>query len=124
MPRPAVRRPERHLGWNFSTRPALSLEQCVREQVLLDKRRRSRGFVGRAGEKALDRMLLALHDGGFVTLSPEPPVTHAGQYGWSGGYGTTWFNDPHEDLTAIAMTQVSDFLWSGALAEFRQAVYS
>lgn len=26
-----------------------------------------------AGEKALDRMLLALQDGGFVTLSPEPP---------------------------------------------------
>ncbi|WP_152053220.1 DEAD/DEAH box helicase [Tautonia marina] len=26
-----------------------------------------------AGEKALDRMLLALHDGGFVTLDPEPP---------------------------------------------------
>ena len=27
-----------------------------------------------AGEKALDRMLLALHTGGFVTLSPEPPA--------------------------------------------------
>ena len=27
-----------------------------------------------AGEKALDRMLLALHDGGFVTLDPEPPA--------------------------------------------------
>jgi hypothetical protein len=26
-----------------------------------------------AGEKALDRMLLALHAGGFVILSPEPP---------------------------------------------------
>lgn len=27
-----------------------------------------------AGEKALDRMLLALHAGGFVTLCPEPPA--------------------------------------------------
>ncbi|GAA3339762.1 serine hydrolase [Amorphoplanes nipponensis] len=59
-----------------------------------------------------------------VTLTPSPPVTHAGQYGWSGGSGTTWFNDPHQDLTAIAMTQVSDFLWSGALTDFRQAVYA
>jgi superfamily II DNA/RNA helicase len=33
-----------------------------------------------AGEKALDRMLLALRDGGFVTLSPEPPAPpEAGQ---------------------------------------------
>ena len=33
-----------------------------------------------AGEKALDRMLLALHAGGFVTLSPEPPAPpEAGQ---------------------------------------------
>jgi CubicO group peptidase (beta-lactamase class C family) len=59
-----------------------------------------------------------------VTLTPQAPATLPGQYGWSGGYGTTWFNDPHEDLIAIAMTQVSDFLWSGALAEFRQAAYS
>jgi CubicO group peptidase (beta-lactamase class C family) len=59
-----------------------------------------------------------------VIVTPKEPATTAGQYGWSGGYGTTWFNDPHEDLTAIAMTQVSDFLWSGALEDFRQAAYS
>jgi CubicO group peptidase (beta-lactamase class C family) len=41
-----------------------------------------------------------------------------GQYGWSGGYGTTWFTDPSRDLIAIAMTQISDFLWGGALTEF------
>ncbi|GAA3905274.1 serine hydrolase domain-containing protein [Actinoplanes auranticolor] len=59
-----------------------------------------------------------------VTVTPKEPATSPGQYGWSGGYGTAWFNDPHEDLTAIAMTQVSDFLWSGALDEFRQVAYS
>lgn len=59
-----------------------------------------------------------------VLVTPQAPATEAGQYGWSGGYGTTWFNDPHEELTAIAMTQVSDFLWSGAMTDFRQAVYS
>ena len=29
----------------------------------------------------------------------------AGSYGWDGGLGTSWFNDPAEDLTAILMTQ-------------------
>ncbi len=28
-----------------------------------------------------------------------------GSYGWDGGLGTSWFNDPAEDLTAILMTQ-------------------
>lgn len=29
----------------------------------------------------------------------------AGSYGWSGGLGTTWYNDPAEDLITILMTQ-------------------
>lgn len=32
-------------------------------------------------------------------LTPKP-----GRYGWEGGMGTSWFNDPNEDLTAILMT--------------------
>jgi hypothetical protein len=38
-------------------------------------------------------------------------------------YGTDWFNDPHERLIAIALTQVSDFLWSGAMTEFAKLAY-
>ena len=57
-------------------------------------------------------------------VAPEPdadwPVP--GRYGWSGGYGTTWFNDPHRGIVAIAMTQVSDFLWNGGLVEFERMV--
>lgn len=41
-----------------------------------------------------------------------------GRYGWSGGYGSDWFNDPRQGLIAIAMTQVSDFLFKGAMEEF------
>lgn len=44
------------------------------------------------------------------------------RYGWSGGYGTTWFNDPTRGLVAIAMTQVSDFLFNGGLTELDQLV--
>ncbi len=29
----------------------------------------------------------------------------AGSYGWNGYYGTTWYNDPAEDLTAILILQ-------------------
>jgi CubicO group peptidase (beta-lactamase class C family) len=35
-------------------------------------------------------------------ISPAEPV---GRYGWDGGMGTSWFNDPNEDMTAILMTQ-------------------
>jgi len=57
-----------------------------------------------------------------VTVEPDE-ISGPGRYGWAGGYGTTWFNDPGERLIGIAMTQVSDFLWSGALTEFTKAAY-
>jgi CubicO group peptidase (beta-lactamase class C family) len=28
-----------------------------------------------------------------------------GSYGWNGGHGTVWYNDPAEDMTAILMIQ-------------------
>jgi CubicO group peptidase (beta-lactamase class C family) len=55
---------------------------------------------------------------GMAVTVEADDVSGPGRYGWSGGYGTTWFNDPGRRLTAIAFTQVSDFLWSGALDEF------
>ena len=58
-----------------------------------------------------------------VTVEPDE-VSGPGRYGWSGGYGTTWFNDPDERLIAMALTQVSDFLWSGALTEFDRLAYA
>jgi CubicO group peptidase (beta-lactamase class C family) len=66
------------------------------------------------------------HGWGFgmaVTVAPDPPTAAPGRYGWFGGYGTHWFNDPHEGLIAIALTQVSDFMWSGATEEFRELAY-
>jgi hypothetical protein len=40
-----------------------------------------------------------------------------------GGFGTEWFNDPSRDLVVIAMTQSSDFLFSGARERFGKSVY-
>jgi CubicO group peptidase (beta-lactamase class C family) len=42
-------------------------------------------------------------------LSVRTRRTHlgpsAGSYGWNGGYGTVWYNDPADDMTAILMIQ-------------------
>jgi CubicO group peptidase (beta-lactamase class C family) len=32
-----------------------------------------------------------------------------GRYGWDGGYGTSWANDPREELCGILMTQRTGF---------------
>jgi CubicO group peptidase (beta-lactamase class C family) len=54
-----------------------------------------------------------------VSVEPDD-ISAPGRYGWSGGYGTSWYNDPNRRVTAIALTQVSDFLWTGARAEFER----
>src|SRR5256885_1249737 len=41
-----------------------------------------------------------------------------GRYGWNGGYGTFWFNDPSRSLIAIAMSQTTDILFNGTTTEF------
>jgi CubicO group peptidase (beta-lactamase class C family) len=53
-----------------------------------------------------------------VATEPDEVSTIPGRYGWIGGYGTVWFNDPHRDLTAIALTQTSDFIFNGGRTEF------
>ncbi|MFF5293683.1 serine hydrolase domain-containing protein [Paractinoplanes globisporus] len=57
---------------------------------------------------------------GMAVTVADDEVSAAGRYGWSGGYGTTWFNDPAEGLIAIVLSQVSDLLWGGALPEFNR----
>jgi CubicO group peptidase (beta-lactamase class C family) len=69
--------------------------------------------------------ILGAHGWGYgvgVVTEPEPEWPVPGRYGWNGGYGTSWFNDPHRGLIAMAMTQVSDFLWNGGLDELDRLV--
>lgn len=49
-----------------------------------------------------------------------------GAYGWDGGLGTAWLNDPNEDLVTLLMTQAS---WTSpeppaVCSEFRTAAYA
>jgi CubicO group peptidase (beta-lactamase class C family) len=40
-----------------------------------------------------------------VQVSASPYGVQPGAYGWDGGFGTSWFNDPARGLTAILLTQ-------------------
>lgn len=53
-----------------------------------------------------------------VAAAPDEVSAQPGRYGWDGGYGTVWFNDPYRGLIAMAFTQTSDFLFRGGRAEF------
>jgi CubicO group peptidase (beta-lactamase class C family) len=53
-----------------------------------------------------------------VVVASDELLPVPGRYGWDGGSGTSWFNDPNTSLVAIAMTQTADFLFNGGMAEF------
>ena len=53
-----------------------------------------------------------------VSTAPDAITPVPGRYGWDGGFGTSWLNDPNRKLVAIVMTQSSDFLFNGGLDAF------
>ncbi|MEU8814316.1 serine hydrolase domain-containing protein [Actinoplanes sp. NPDC048796] len=61
---------------------------------------------------------------GLAVTVKADEVSGPGRYGWSGGCGTTWFNDPREGVTLIVLSQVSDLLWNGTLGEFGKLAYT
>jgi CubicO group peptidase (beta-lactamase class C family) len=67
------------------------------------------------------------HGWGFgvrVQTAPDAVTRTPGAYGWLGGFGTDWFNDPNGDRISIVLTQSSDFLFNGGLERYRAAVYA
>lgn len=64
-----------------------------------------------------------------VLTGPDALSAATGRYGWDGGMGTSWFNDPKEGLVAILMTnrmwtspaapEVCRDFWKHAYAAFR-----
>ncbi|HMI92350.1 MAG TPA: serine hydrolase domain-containing protein [Polyangiales bacterium] len=58
-----------------------------------------------------------------VITAPDTVSNVPGRYGWDGGFGTSWFNDPDRDLVGIVMTQSADFLFSDARESFWRAAY-
>ncbi|WP_250027473.1 serine hydrolase domain-containing protein [Paractinoplanes maris] len=61
---------------------------------------------------------------GMAVTVADDEVGGPGRYGWAGGFGTDWFNDPREGLIFIVLSQVSDLLWNGALPELSKLAYA
>jgi CubicO group peptidase (beta-lactamase class C family) len=59
-----------------------------------------------------------------VFTAPDAVSPTPGRYGWFGGFGTAWINDPGRQLAALVMTQSADFLFSGALDQFWRTLYA
>jgi CubicO group peptidase (beta-lactamase class C family) len=55
-----------------------------------------------------------------VVTEPDDVSPVPGRYGWNGGYGCSWFNDPSRNRVGIALTQTTDFLFNGGSAEFER----
>jgi CubicO group peptidase (beta-lactamase class C family) len=85
-----------YLGARILSRPSVSL---LTSDQLTD------------GQKAISGLTPGDFDdmgwgfGVSVVTRRTSPYHCAGTYGWNGGLGTTWYNDPAEDLTMILMTQ-------------------
>jgi CubicO group peptidase (beta-lactamase class C family) len=59
-----------------------------------------------------------------VTTGRDELSAVPGRFGWDGGFGTSWFADPHEDMSAILMTQRAEFpLMSEVYRDFWTSVY-
>lgn len=62
------------------------------------------------GQKAVSGLSLGDFDDtgwgfGVSVVTRRTAYHSAGSYGWSGGLGTTWYNDPAENLITILLTQ-------------------
>jgi CubicO group peptidase (beta-lactamase class C family) len=67
------------------------------------------------------------HGWGFgvcQVTAPDDLTRAAGRYGWDGGMGTAWANDPGQQLVAILMTQRGAFpAFSQVYRDFWATVY-
>jgi CubicO group peptidase (beta-lactamase class C family) len=59
-----------------------------------------------------------------VSTAPDAITAIPGRYGWDGGFGSSWINDPTRKVIAVVMTQSSDFLFDGGLEAFWHGVYA
>ena len=63
---------------------------------------------------------------GVSVVTRRTQVYHSvGTYGWNGGLGTTWANDPAENLTLILLTQhaFTSHLGPPLLGDFATTAY-
>ncbi len=59
-----------------------------------------------------------------VYIRPDAVSATPGRYGWNGGYGTSWFNDPQRGIAGVMLTQSVDFLFAPQQQDFWQKLFA
>jgi CubicO group peptidase (beta-lactamase class C family) len=72
------------------------VEVMPRNHISLDEKKESQLFLGNSRGWGFGMSI-------FTTL--KDPLSAPGRFGWDGGYGTSWYCDPREQLTGILLTQ-------------------
>ena len=73
-----------------------SVTLMTTNHIVADQRRESQLFLGNARGWGF---------GLSVFTGLDDPQGSPGRFGWDGGYGTSWYSDPHAQLTGILLTQ-------------------
>ncbi len=81
-------------GERILSRP--SIELMVSDQLQPAEKQGSELFLGDSRSWGFGLSVFTTRDDLYTT---------PGRFGWDGGYGTSWYSDPKEDLTGILLTQ-------------------
>ena len=73
-----------------------SVEQMTTDQISSENKQESQLFLGDVRSWGFGMSVFKARD----DLDAKP-----GRFGWDGGYGTSWYSDPREQLTGILLTQ-------------------
>jgi CubicO group peptidase (beta-lactamase class C family) len=73
-----------------------SVELMTTNQIQADEKRESQLFLGTTRGWGF---------GMSVFTGLDDPNGTPGRFGWDGGYGTSWYSDPRQQLTGILLTQ-------------------
>ncbi|HEY3680632.1 MAG TPA: serine hydrolase domain-containing protein [Bradyrhizobium sp.] len=84
----------RHDGERILSRP--SIELMTTDQITPEQKQGSELFLGDNRGWGMGLSVFTKRDDLYNT---------PGRFGWDGGYGTSWYSDPSEQLTGILLTQ-------------------
>ncbi len=91
----------------------LSVDAMITNQIPREHQPNASLFLGDSSGWGMGVSVVTKRDG----IASVP-----GRFGWDGGYGTSWFTDPHEQTLGILLTQR---MWSSPLPpEVRQDFYT
>ena len=101
--------------------PKTLISEMAKDQLTGAQRSAAQPFLGPAKSWGY---------GVSVAIGPTPDGLRPGAYGWNGGFGTSWFNDPGNQISAILFTnrlfdspetpQLHRDFWKAAYSSFER----